>query len=295
MQLVNESDEQATSSAPQEIMDSTTDTRNHDDEEDKVCQDQDDSDDNKTLFEENSAERRVSVKQRTVVKTHPNESQLIQRWLDGATVYPYWAQERLRNEAAALAFIAEKTTIPVPKGRLYMENGILHLETNRITKGIILMDVDKDAKKAAFAAVDKQIQEDILPQLRSLRRNFIGSPDPDLPVVPPSRVYRLDRRLWQRITSNTDEFVFCHNDLGPQNIIVDPDDNFRIVTIIDWEFAGFYPSYFEVPLWRSVDRCATTKLYAAVQERELAFFGLKIEDLKECTADRPPFGWGSKG
>jgi serine/threonine protein kinase len=274
-------------------MDTTTDRRNLDDEQDKNSQDQGDSDDNKTLYEENTVERRVAIKQRTVVKTYPNESQLFQR-PDGTIVYPYWAQERLRNEAATLALIAEKTTIPVPKGRLYMENGILHLETNRITEGVLMGDLDKDVRPSAVAAVDKQIQEDILPQLRSLRRNFIGSADPGLPVFPPSRVYRLDRRLWQRVTSDTDEFVLCHNDLGPQNIIVDPDDNFRIVAILDWEFAGFFPSYFEVPLWRSLDRTATSDLYAAVQDRELAFFGLKRGDLKECTADRPPFGWGSK-
>ncbi|WEW56896.1 hypothetical protein PRK78_002353 [Emydomyces testavorans] len=247
-----------------------------------------DDDDNQTEYEENTWHRRISIKKHTVVKRHVNKSELVQR-VDGTVLYPYWAQERLRNEAATLSVIAEKTTIPVPKYRLYMENGVLHLETIRITNGIIMKDLEKDARQAAIAAVETQMQNDILPQLRSLRRRYIGSVDADLPVFPPQRVYGPDRRSWKRVTSDTDEFVLCHNDLSPQNILVDPHDNFRIVGIIDWEFAGFFPSYFELPLWRAVDRLALRKHYDDAEERELAFFGLKSEDLRNCIADVSPW------
>jgi thiamine kinase-like enzyme len=43
--------------------------------------------------------------------------------------------------------------------------------------------------------------------------------------------------------------VFCHNDLGQHNIIVDP-KNLKILAIVDWEFAGFFPYWFEAQYWR---------------------------------------------
>ena len=123
------------------------------------------------------------------------------------------------------------------------------------------------------------MQTDILPQLRSLRRHFIGSVDNILPVFPPQRVYGLDRRLWPRISSETDEFVFCHNDLGQQNIFVDP-TSFRIVGIIDWEFAGFFPPSFELPLWRATEWKDGKKMYDDAQPQALKLFGLRLEDLQ---------------
>ncbi|KAK4148360.1 aminoglycoside phosphotransferase [Chaetomidium leptoderma] len=137
------------------------------------------------------------------------------------------------------------------------------------------------SRSAAAAAVDKQINSFILPQLRSLRRKYIGSVDPSLPVFPPQRVYDRDRRPWERISSATDCFSLCHNDLGPQNIFVCP-DTFEIVGIIDWEFAGFFPPYFELPLWKVFDWRDEQELYGEANPRELSFFGLKAEDLKDC-------------
>ncbi|POR35437.1 Uncharacterized protein TPAR_04363, partial [Tolypocladium paradoxum] len=139
-----------------------------------------------------------------------------------------------------LEFVASRTTTPVPKCRLYTKNGLLCLEMARITNGVLLMDVATASKGAAAQAVEEQMKTSILPQLRSLRRRYIGSVDDALPCFPPRRVYGRDRRDWPQIASNSDEFVPCHNDLGPQNIFVDP-VTFKIVGIIDWEFAGFSP------------------------------------------------------
>lgn len=38
--------------------------------------------------------------------------------------------------------------------------------------------------------------------------------------------------------------VFTHADLGAEHILVNPDEG-RIVGIIDWEMAGFWPQYWE--------------------------------------------------
>ncbi|KAL2016403.1 hypothetical protein VTK56DRAFT_3788 [Thermocarpiscus australiensis] len=162
-------------------------------------------------------------------------------------------RERLRNEAATLKFVAANTTIPVPGCQLYKSKyGLLHLELSRITDGVLLFDIEPGSRLVAVKAVEEQLQSDVLPQLRSLRRRFIGSVGASLPVFPPSRIYCLDRRSWPRISSDYDEFVLCHNDLGPQNIFVDP-DTFKIVGIIDWKFAGFFPPYFELPLYREFE------------------------------------------
>lgn len=43
-------------------------------------------------------------------------------------------------------------------------------------------------------------------------------------------------------------YVFCHNDLGQHNVIVDP-DTLEIKAIIDWEYGGFWPEWFKQPYW----------------------------------------------
>ena len=52
----------------------------------------------------------------------------------------------------------------------------------------------------------------------------------------------------ETIKDEDEEHAFCHNDLGQHNIIVDP-KTLKIAAILDWEFSGFFPSWFEAPLW----------------------------------------------
>ncbi|KAK5992017.1 hypothetical protein PT974_05413 [Cladobotryum mycophilum] len=223
-------------------------------------------------------ERCVAIYHDKVVKRELSNDELIHR-PNGAIIFPFWAKERLQNEAATLEFVAKNSSIPVPKCRLYTENGLLHLETEKVTDGVILDEIEEASREAAVAAVAEQMESDILPQLRSLRRNFIGSVDPNIPVFPPQRVYRLDRRSWERITSEADDFALIHNDLGPQNIFICP-KTFRIVSIVDWEFAGFFPDYYELPLWTTFGPIKRNKLCEGAFERELGFFGLAESDLK---------------
>lgn len=41
-----------------------------------------------------------------------------------------------------------------------------------------------------------------------------------------------------------EEYCFCRNDLSQHNVIVDP-GTLKISAIIDREYAGFWPEYFE--------------------------------------------------
>lgn len=85
---------------------------------------------------------------------------------NGQVIYPYWMRERIQNEADAIAFVAANTSIPMPKHHLYDDGGLLHLETLRVPD-ILLDEVDTATKPAAIEAVTRQMEENILPQLRS--------------------------------------------------------------------------------------------------------------------------------
>ncbi|KAL5341024.1 hypothetical protein BJX70DRAFT_396083 [Aspergillus crustosus] len=52
--------------------------------------------------------------------------------------------------------------------------------------------------------------------------------------------------IWDRQPSENADYVFCHNDLSQHNVVVDP-RSLKIQAILDWEYAGFYPEYFEAP------------------------------------------------
>lgn len=195
-------------------------------------------------------------------------------------ITPFWAKERLQNEFATIQYIATHTTIPVPQCQLSEKDGLLYLKTARMD-GVPLSILTNKARSDAIKVVDKQIRKEILPQLQSIRRSYIGSVDPILPVFPPLRVYGLDRRPWEQKSSATGlaEFVLCHTDLAPGNILVNP-TTYRITGILDWEFAGFYPEYFELPLWTAADRDQYGDMCRGAKMEELAFWGLKPADMK---------------
>ncbi|TWU71295.1 hypothetical protein ED733_001955 [Metarhizium rileyi] len=59
----------------------------------------------------------------------------------------------------------------------------------------------------------------------------------------------MNQDLWVLQPSGSEEeYIFCHNDLSEYNIIVNP-ETFKIAAIIDWEHAGFFPKYFEAPIY----------------------------------------------
>ncbi|KAF2178736.1 hypothetical protein K469DRAFT_717974 [Zopfia rhizophila CBS 207.26] len=64
-------------------------------------------------------------------------------------------------------------------------------------------------------------------------------------VRPRYRASRITfRDDWNLPSSETEEFVFCHNDLSQKNVIVDP-CSLKVAATIDWEYAGFHPDFFE--------------------------------------------------
>ena len=167
---------------------------------------------------------------------------------------------RVSNEAAALRFLRENTTIPVPKVYNTTETSI----TMEFVEGSTLEEAWKDLSDIEIAAIGEQLR-DYLTQLRSLRGPFIGSFDggpavdcrvfvneggpsrtvpeyidfvlsdpPNWPgAAPMHSIVRSQMRPHYDV-------VFTHGDLEPVNILVEES---RIKAIIDWEYAGYYPEY----------------------------------------------------
>jgi aminoglycoside phosphotransferase (APT) family kinase protein len=81
---------------------------------------------------------------------------------------------------------------------------------------------------------------------------------------------------WRLQASDHDEYVFCHNDLSQQNVIVDP-DTLKSKAIIDWEYAGFYPAHFEMPFYTRFGPSIAIKDEADDSAKLLAFFESRAE------------------
>jgi hypothetical protein len=198
------------------------------------------------VYQWKSHEQQYTLTDSTFIKSELPEEQLPTSQATGRIAHPRWSRERLENKAPTLKFIASTTSIPVPKFLdLYEESCLLHLKTERAS-GVTL---DNMASDTATKHVANCLESSILPQLRKLRHHTTGSVDATLPLITPSRItYRDKLSDWPRKTSRNLDFVFCHNDLGQHNILVDP-DTFDITAILDWEFAGYYTTEFEYPLW----------------------------------------------
>lgn len=206
------------------------------------------------------------------VKRQPHKDELGMDIYGNPAINPYIA-DRLRNEAAALQFIAKHTTIPVPEFlHLWEDNGLVYLKTALVENAVELKHIDESLLPMAVMSVTAQLESDILPQLRRLRRNFMGSPNPELPVIPPRRLWDWKgKRGWPSMAKDTDEYVFCHTDLDRQNILVDP-DTFKIVSILDWETAGFFPQEWEILYLTANDPQEKYQMSLEAQRREITFF-----------------------
>ncbi|KAH6624918.1 kinase-like domain-containing protein, partial [Chaetomium sp. MPI-SDFR-AT-0129] len=80
------------------------------------------------------------------------------------------------------------------------------------------------------------------------------------------------------------EAVFCHNDLTPRNLILqsseDPggDIEYKLVAIIDWELAGFYPPSYQLSLQDT---------YLSGGNQHLSFYLLLKERMKDTVPASP--------
>ncbi|KAJ5737350.1 uncharacterized protein N7483_002475 [Penicillium malachiteum] len=165
----------------------------------------------------------------------------------GGLHIPRLGIERLQNEAESLRFLRRFSNIPVPTLYAAFEvDGAFFLIMEYI-EGIGMSALPEDQKQRVWPELQQYITA--LHELKSHKLGGIG----DI-VIPPCRVLERtgkDSDSWPRKESQSQEYVFCHNDLSQHNIIVDP-DTLKIKAIIDWEYAGFFPEYFEASFYKRI-------------------------------------------
>ena len=155
---------------------------------------------------------------------------------------PRLRKESLMNEAESLRYIRLHTNIPVPTVYCDFEDDDAYYLITEYIEGVSMSELSEDQK----TSVREELQS-YLATLKMLKSKRVGGPSGI--VIPPHRVMRrTERDNWCLRPSDHDEYVFCHNDLSQQNIIVDP-VTLKINAIIDWEYAGFYPPRFEWPFY----------------------------------------------
>ncbi|RFU74660.1 kinase-like domain [Trichoderma arundinaceum] len=156
---------------------------------------------------------------------------------------PRMGMERLMNEAESLLFIRKHTNIPVPTVYCHFEDDGAYYLVTEYVQGESMSDLEEPQK-----AVVRQELKKHLETLKSLKSNQIGGPGGI--VISPYRIQAQTKQdSWTLQPSASAEYVFCHNDLSQQNVVVDP-DTLKINAIIDWEYAGFFPARFEFPFYK---------------------------------------------
>ncbi|EXJ81359.1 hypothetical protein A1O3_07650 [Capronia epimyces CBS 606.96] len=140
--------------------------------------------------------------------------------LYGKQTTPWKSAARIKNEYQTLRFIKTHTTIPVPEA-LSIENrdGCWSVLTEYVD-GIPLDDLPDNIRPAAVKKAQEFIEQVVLPQLSRLRSRVNGTLSGE--VIPPRRVA----------------------DMFPNTEWMGD-----VVSIIDWEYAGYYHQCFEGALW----------------------------------------------
>ncbi|CAH0054138.1 unnamed protein product [Clonostachys solani] len=156
---------------------------------------------------------------------------------------PRLSKERLQNEAECLRFIRSNTNVPVPAVYADFEDDVAYYLVTEFIQGVDLNDIPLEKKDLVRAEVEKHLHT-----LHNLRSKTVGGPSGLL--IPPRSVMESTKHdLWVlQPSGKEEEYAFCHNDLSEYNVIVNP-ETFKIAAIIDWEHAGFYPEYFEAPIY----------------------------------------------
>ncbi len=230
-------------------------------------------------YKETEGEIRTHFVAVTTTKTTQHTTN-IKPWTtnhDGKPVTRLHDKERILTHAAALQLISKKTTIPVPKLLGFGENpdGTAWIETERVTHGGIWLDLVQhwcrmpegkkhvdgasecpECEQIAFANARRFVQDEVLPQLNSLRSDTTGL---NGIVIPPLWImdYDPETRWEPKKAAPGEEYVFCHGNLHAHSILMHA-ETLHVMKIVDWDNAGFLPEEFQ--LW-TVERPKYEELF----------------------------------
>ncbi|KAK3307142.1 uncharacterized protein B0T15DRAFT_529352 [Chaetomium strumarium] len=176
-------------------------------------------------------------------------------WISSRVSPPSTFPQRWKNDAAILQYLATHTNIPVPRLQCVFEDDGAFYHCTELVEGVTMDSLSEGDKKVVIQELLQHVTT-----LKSLRSDTPGVPGvreaggkaaPSL-LCAPERISNLHWKpnsCWQPRGSVRGDFVFCHNDLAQHNVIVDR-DTLKIKAIIDWEFGGFWPEWFERPYWQ---------------------------------------------
>ncbi|KAK4099079.1 hypothetical protein N658DRAFT_525714 [Parathielavia hyrcaniae] len=155
--------------------------------------------------------------------------------------------QRWKTDAAILAYLRDKTDIPLPRMQFTFEDDGAFYFSTELVPGVTMTHLTAEQKQV----VTKELLEHVA-TLKSLRSDTPGVPGQTL-LCAPNRVqsgFWKPHSCWRpKPDMEKGDYVFCHNDLGQHNVIVDP-ETLKINAIIDWEYGGFWPEWFEQPYWK---------------------------------------------
>ena len=164
---------------------------------------------------------------------------------NGALVIPSTTYgQRWKTDAAIIKYLGKNTDIPLPQLKGVFEDDGAFCHVTEHVEGVSMSELSEEDKQVVRKEIVQHVQT-----LRTLRSRTPGVPGEPL-MCPPQRV---TGNQWKtnscwRPREQDGDYVLCHNDLGQHNILVDP-KWLRITAIIDWEFGGFWPEWFERPFW----------------------------------------------
>jgi len=157
--------------------------------------------------------------------------------------------QRWKTDATILEYLRKHTNIPLPKLQCTFEDDGAFYHLTELVEGVSMTELSEDKKQVVMKELSMHVAT-----MHSLTSKSPGVPG-QLLLCPPQRVFRGQWKInscWKpRVLNEDEEYRLCHNDLGQHNVIVDP-DTLEIKAIIDWEFAGFWPEWFDRPFWQRV-------------------------------------------
>ncbi|KAL8925994.1 MAG: hypothetical protein Q9172_001997 [Xanthocarpia lactea] len=178
----------------------------------------------------------------------------------GTPLFDLCSTERLINEKDALLFVAQHTTIPVPRVLDWSvdKDGIASLTTEtlngRVMSDLLAEDDLSDEDKSTLLRnVESYMHNDVFPQLGRLRSKSMGQLAGVLYLPPRINTFPDDSPHCHKArparNAATERYIFCHNDLNAHNVLIQI-DSLEVMCLLDWEYSGYFPPGFEFPYWR---------------------------------------------
>ena len=155
---------------------------------------------------------------------------------------PRW-KESLLNEVRAIEYVRKHfPSIPVPSIVCHFEDRGCYYVVEEYVEGAISADAVPADKYHLIIEQLQEVSRTLRQDRRSKCSSFTGRP------FLPARFSTVDQWFANaNLVEDEDAFVLCHGDLASFNVFVHP-ETFKIVSIIDWEYASWLPEEI-VEVW----------------------------------------------